>query len=336
MDELHVLPKTPTGLAASCAQRCGTKYGMTTPLEQIVISSINLRPATKKAYLRAVGDFIQFAGRNPARWTGTAAEAWRNDLAKRLDRSSVRNYLFALRMVSRRWAEQNGNNPAYNFATYAEVPVRKKDPTATVLTIVDARRLVATCDGNTLSDIRDRAMLVLGFRTGLRRSSICRDTASDMPGLQFAGIDTKTHQLEVRLKGGHEYTLPPVDSETWAALAEWLAVCKRFNIREGGIFRRLHARLSQGPTPTFGEALTAAGLYDTLRKRAQSIDVPFSPHAMRHSFIAWCREAKLETHLIAAYTGHALEGGSIGSYGDPRAEAARVMPTENIPWLVRK
>lgn len=77
----------------------------------------------------------------------------------------------------------------------------------------EVRRLLVACEGSSLSRLRDRAMILLLVRLGLR--------AGDVAGLHMADIEWETGTLRVSGKGRYEVRLP-LPQEVGDALLRYL------------------------------------------------------------------------------------------------------------------
>jgi site-specific recombinase XerD len=87
----------------------------------------------------------------------------------------------------------------------------------------DVERLIASCDRSTLDGARDRAIVLLLARLGLRSIEVAR--------LELADLDWRAGELAVRGKGGYGDRLPLLD-DVGAALAAYLTVRGRCDFRE--------------------------------------------------------------------------------------------------------
>ncbi len=81
-----------------------------------------------------------------------------------------------------------------DFARYAELLPINSAKKRIALSLEQSRALVAACAGNADIDLRERAVVVLALRTGIRRAGICALNVEDLRG----------RTLTVRLKGGRD------------------------------------------------------------------------------------------------------------------------------------
>ncbi|KAB8139731.1 tyrosine-type recombinase/integrase [Chloroflexia bacterium SDU3-3] len=157
------------------------------------------------------------------------------------------------------------------------------------LTRAQARALVDSCEGASLKDLRDQALIHLMLSTGLRSFEIIDlriEHCYSLDGHMVAAVLTKGMENDREI-----IKLTPA---TWATVRRWLDAA---GITDGPIFRRLSARgprvLEPGQVRTFGVqgALSYQGLYFILTERftnaglEQTLAQGLSPHSLRHSFV---------------------------------------------------
>ena len=132
-----------------------------------------------------------------------------------------------------------GMLPRFWRASATAMPPRQKE----AILPEDLLAMLETCDRGALRGLRDRAMLLLGFAGGLRRSEITRldmgrDQTTDgrgwievLPGGLLVTLRRKTgwHEVEIE-RGSPPATCPVTALETWLKLAR---------IRNGPLFRRI-------------------------------------------------------------------------------------------------
>jgi site-specific recombinase XerD len=158
--------------------------------------------------------------------------------------------------------------------------------TTVYLTRQEARRLEASCQGPTLRDQRDLALICFMLTSGVR--------SSEAIGLQVNDLEQiGNHPVAwVQGKGGARQRVK-VKPRTWALLHAYLTAA---GITEGPVFRRVY---HVGPrTPVDGAVrqykvagqLSYIGLYWLLNERFRQADLgakaaDLSPHSLRHSFV---------------------------------------------------
>jgi integrase len=264
-----------------------------TELEQVIERSPRLRPRTKSLYLRAVRRFLDYSA---GIQSGPMVELWRDHLAQTCKAQTVNSMLAALRYASKRIAQRH-QDPSLDFARYAEMLPKEQSQETRALTFEEGAALVFACSGSEPIDLRDRAIVTLGLRTGLRRAAICGLLLSD-----YDGID-----ITVTLKGGKRHTIT-LDNETKAVLRPWLVWLHKHGITDAGaLFRSLSRRRVDG-TISIGERITPDGLYKAMKRRAETAGIgDFHPHVFRHTFVSWCQQLGIPAYRIAAVTGHSIQ-----------------------------
>ena len=256
-------------------------------LEKALNESIK-RPNTLSAYHRAVAEFIVFAGTDPRRWVGATATAWRQHLLlKGLNPRSVNAKLAALRFAVRRAV--NLNYLATDFSRAAEFLPLTRTKVRKAIPIEIGKRILSTCDSAALADVRDKAVLRLGFYHGLRRESIA--------GLAVEDIDLRNAQITVTIKGGRRHGLS-LSQHARPALLAWLHALAKQGIRSGPVFRQIR-------DGKIGERLSPQAIYKIVKQRAEQAGVEgFYPHLMRHCFITWAVANGASIEEIMLVTGH--------------------------------
>jgi len=151
------------------------------------------------------------------------------------------------------------------------------------LSRAEARHLEDACVGETLRDLRDRALLVFMLGTGVR--------SAEALGLQVEDLTTiDDHTVAWVLGKGGARERVKVAPRVQKLLRAYLATAE---ITEGAIFRRVR-RVRSDPTAVHSplvyrvyEPLSYAGLKFILRSRfaAAKLSDNLSPHSLRHSFI---------------------------------------------------
>jgi len=155
--------------------------------------------------------------------------------------------------------------------------------------------------GEDIKDLRDRALLLLGFASALRRSELvaldCRDIERVRQGLVLHLRRSKTDQDGV----GRKIGVPPGRSKWCSVLAleRWLEAAE---IEEGPIFRGVdrHGNVS-------AERLSAEAVCIVVRERvakAGYIPEKFSGHSLRAGLATSAAQAGVSSWRIRQTTGH--------------------------------
>lgn len=170
---------------------------------------------------------------------------------------------------------------------------------AEALTVPLIRRVLDTC-GDRLIDLRDRALLLLGFAAALRRSELVALTLDDVAvvpeGLRITIRRSKADQEgagAVLAVGRTGTTTCPVEAfQAWVSAA---------GIETGRVFRCLnrHGHL--------GEKLSTNAVAEIVQRRATlaGLDAKsFSGHSMRSGFATSAAMSGLEERVIMQQTRH--------------------------------
>jgi integrase/recombinase XerD len=178
----------------------------------------------------------------------------------------------------------------------------KRDPTENVraprafrglpryLTPAQVEALLKAPDPKTIVGLRDRAVLEVLYATGLR--------ASELTGLELAGLDLELGLVRVLGKGGKE-RLVPLGREARRWVAQYLE-----KVRPELVGERASSLVFPSPR---GGRLTAMGLWGIVRRHAVRAGVEriLTPHVLRHSFATHLLERGADLRALQAMLGHA-------------------------------
>jgi site-specific recombinase XerD len=164
----------------------------------------------------------------------------------------------------------HSDNPMAGFPTIRAVP--RKLPV--VLSTEQVQRLIGSPRADTILGLRDRAMLILLYGSGIR--------ASECAGLQEGDVDLIERTVRVNGKGGHERVIP-LNERVVQALKIYVQV-RGPALPKAPFFRS-----------RFGRALTRGAVFERVRSWGlrSHVSKAISPHRLRHTFA---------THLIRAGT----------------------------------
>ena len=158
--------------------------------------------------------------------------------------------------------------------------------------------------GDGVKDVRDRALLLIGFAGGFRRSEIvglnCDDIERVRQGLIITLRRSKTDQegagRKIGIPWGRTCHCPVL------ALEHWLGVS---GIEDGPVFRPVDRHSNVTSERLSGEAVS---LIVKERVAAASIDpTGFSGHSLRAGFATSAVQAGVSTLKIRSQTGHASD-----------------------------
>jgi site-specific recombinase XerD len=164
--------------------------------------------------------------------------------------------------------------------------------------------LVLETMGARLKDIRDRALLLVGFAGGFRRSELvglnCDDVVAVRQGLEITLRGSKTDQNRAGRKIGI-----PHGRGRWcpvAAYEQWQAAS---GISEGSIFRPIDRHHKAAATRLSGEAVCSV-----VRERVQAAGIDpgkYSGHSLRAGLATSAAQAGVSSWKIRQQTGHASD-----------------------------
>jgi integrase/recombinase XerD len=277
----------------------------------MTIAASAAAPNTRRAYATAYRAFAAFLRAHYGEasvetFTVAAVAAWRDQLqAQGLVANSVAQRVSAVR----RLAAAIGADPL--VAQVRCTQVQQERPSA--LSDVELSQLLARPDLRTTIGIRDRAILELLARAGLRRSELARLTLADIQerGRQpdkrrrAAVAPRRGDQtpLEVIVRGskrGRTRTVP-LHAEAHDALRRWYTA-RPAATSTAALFVSLRARRSAVPGP-----ISAGAVGDIVIKHASAAGVREdrrTAHALRHTFCTMLAERGVALEVIRALAGH--------------------------------
>ena len=164
-------------------------------------------------------------------------------------------------------------------------PWKRRLPTKT-LSVDEATALMERGYGNTLLDLRDRAIVELFYSSGLR--------VSELTGLDVGALDMREKLVRVLGKGRKE-RIVPIGRKSHEALLAYLEA-RNMPDAEEPLF--LNAR---------GGRLTPRSVQRNLKTRLIKAGIikDISPHALRHSFATHLLDGGADLRAIQELLGHA-------------------------------
>jgi integrase len=165
---------------------------------------------------------------------------------------------------------------------------------ATPLLLDDLRRIVATL-GQDSADLRDQALLLIGFFAALRRSELVALDVGDVAKGDRRLFLTVRHSKTDQTGRGRCIAVRYRDDELCPAraLQRW---CEYSRICEGALFRRI----------TTEQRLCDRTVARVIQRRASDagLNARFSGHSLRAGFVTTAVIAGLDLPSIAHQTGH--------------------------------
>jgi site-specific recombinase XerD len=223
--------------------------------------------ATIRLYARYAADLMTELGADPGCWRPNDIRSYFLSRASRCGRGTIEKVTTSLRAFLRYLAVTgccraglDGAVPAYAHWQLADMPRN--------LSAEQLNRLIGACDGDTSARRRDRAIVLLLARLGLR--------AGDVAQLRLADIEWQEGSLRVTGKSRYEVRLP-LPQDVGDAIAAYLegrpCICA-----SDRVFLRTIA-----PCRPFQNGDGISSVVKRLMKRAGIVTPVKGAHALRHT-----------------------------------------------------
>ncbi len=163
-----------------------------------------------------------------------------------------------------------------------------------LITVTEAAHLI-----DMATDIRDKAILVLLFKTGIRRS--------ELASLEVQDIDWKSQSITLKATAKRTNRTVFFDNETAGYLRRWLDA-REYRNRNGSsalwICSWGSTITSDGISDMIQDVAVRAGLYDTTSKM---MEAHFSAHCCRHWFTTYLLRAGMRREYVQWLRGDAIK-----------------------------
>lgn len=189
------------------------------------------------------------------------------------------------------------------------------------LTAEEVRALIAAVPGKGPLGVRNRALIVLLWRSGLRITEALK--------LKPADVDEREGTVRVRNGKGGKARVAVIDSEALGYLRAWLEVRRAHGINgRAPVFCSVADGSKGAGVRQPGRPLHSAYVRALLPKIAEraGIEKRVHAHGLRHSHATELVAAGVPLHIIAGQLGHA-------STATTDAYLAKLMPSERIRAL---
>lgn len=269
------------------------------------LADLRLRGRTGRTvenYRSNVNAFVAFLGKTPP------ARVGHEELRRFLDHLLNGEHKLSPKTVSRifsalnsfygylEYAQKVPANPVPGFRRrYLDLVQREASKNVTALrqliSVADMRRLALS-----IADARDRALLVLAAKTGVRRQELINMDVED--------VDWRDQSVQLKPTRKRTNRIVFFDDETGRTLHEWMRLRPSRNAaRTGPLFtNRQGGRISRNHVYyTIMDAAQALGLHDP----NGSLKTRFGPHACRHFFTTFLMRAGMPREYIAWLRGDA-------------------------------
>lgn len=263
----------------------------------------SLAENTRAAYLSDLAHFESWGGRIPA-----SPETIAEYLVAHADTLSVATLNRRLAALSKVHRSRGFSNPTSVEVVKATLRGLKRikgtaQRQAAPL-IKEDLFLVLEATGARLKDVRDRALLLLGFAGGFRRSELiglnCDDVVLVRQGLEITLGRSKTDQngegRKIGIPHGRGRWCPVV------ALEQWLAVS---GLTEGPLFRPIDRHQRVGAKRLSGEAVCLI-----VRERVRAAGIvrtDYAGHSLRAGLATSAAQAGVSSWKIRKQTGHSSD-----------------------------
>jgi integrase len=263
----------------------------------------SLAENTRRAYQSDLRHFEMWGGSLPASPETVAAY-----LAAHADRLSVTTLIRRIAALSAAHQARGLDNPIRSELVRATLRgikrKRRRSPLQAKPLLRDDLLSVLDATGNDIKDLRDRALLLIGFAGALRRSEL---VALDVADVESVRRGILLHQRRSKTdQGGQGHNIAiPYGRNRWcpvACLDTWLSAS---SIVEGAIFRPIDCHGNVRATRLSGEAVSIV-----IRERiaAAGLDpVGYSGHSLRAGLATSAAQAGVQAWRIKAQTRHASE-----------------------------
>ena len=222
---------------------------------------------TIKLYARDAVRLVTALGADPTGWEPADVRSYFLDRASKCGSgtvekltTSLRAFLRYLAVEGRCQAGLDNVVPAYANWRLADMP--------RYLTAEQVNRLIAACDGDAIARRRDRAIVLLLARLGLR--------AGDVAQIRLVDIEWETGSLRVSGKSRYEVRLP-LPQDVGDAIAAYLE-CRSSVCQSDRVFLRTIA-----PCRPFRNGDGISSVVKRLMKRAGIVTPVKGAHVLRHT-----------------------------------------------------
>jgi site-specific recombinase XerD len=301
-DNLYLSRPTLAGREAS-AGACEINFTGSLPLTVADYVRESLSENTRRAYLSDLEHFEMWGGQIPA--TPELIASYLVSQATTTAVATLNRRLAALAKVHRSRGFSNPTSVEVVKATLRGLKRIKGTAQRQAIPLIkEDLFLVLEATGAGLKGVRDRALLLIGFAGGFRRSELiglnCDDVVPVRQGLEVTLRRSKTDQNGAGRKIGI-----PHGRGRWCpivALEQWLTAS---GITEGAMFRPIDRHHRVGPKRLSGE-----GVCLVVRERVQEAGINprgYSGHSLRAGLATSAAQAGVSTWKIRQQTGHASD-----------------------------
>ena len=213
---------------------------------------------------------------------------WMNRHDPPLSPSTQNYHIIAVRMLLKFLAREGIASVPVERVELAKHPERQVD----FLNEEEVRRLLHAPGGNTIRQVRDRAILEMLYSTGLR--------VSELTSLNMDSLDADQGEFSVRGKGGK---IRPVflSDQAREALNNWL------DKRKDVVSEALFVSVPRGKSKAYSRITprTVQRIVKKYATKAGIVGKDVHPHTLRHSFATDLLHNGADLRSVQALLGHA-------------------------------
>ena len=166
----------------------------------------------------------------------------------------------------------------------------------------ELRKIIQLLDTNKLSDMRDKAILLLGFMGAFRRSELSAINAEDIQYFPQGIVVTITHSKTDQTSEGQQVGIPYIEETALCAVTALKAWTAMAHITEGPLFQSI----SKAGNPT-GRRLSDKSINLIIKKYVKRIGLDpnlYGAHSLRHGFATSAALLGVEERIIMKQTRH--------------------------------
>lgn len=166
----------------------------------------------------------------------------------------------------------------------------------------ELEQMISFMHEDNLTEIRDKAILLLGFLGAFRRSEISNLNVEDIERYPQGIVITLTHSKTDQEKSGQQVGIPYLDNPEMCAITALNRWKMTANIQEGPLFRSI---LKNGQPSS--RRLSDKSINLIVKKYVSLIGLPadlYGAHSLRHGFATYAALNGVEERLIMKQTRH--------------------------------
>ena len=300
----NLIPDTPPANIVRFAVDCTDRLGVSsTDLKLLELVAASTAQSTRDAYNSDVRHFLAWGGTLPA--TSLTVARYLADHATDLSAATLARRLVAIGRAHTLKAFPNPTKFDLVRLTMRGIRRTHAVPQRRVAALTKAEILaMASSLGDLLKDMRDRAVLLVGFAGAFRRSELvaidCKSLRLAAHGLVIVISRSKSDQegygREILIRYGRGATCPIKALEAWLSAS---------GITDGPMFRSMQKGDRVGP-----KRLSPNAVAEIVKRlaRATGLDPSrYSGHSLRAGFVTSAAAAGMPTWKIKAQTGHVTD-----------------------------